>query len=645
MYQPMPLEQDSFFQNYFNAIPAPMAVLDMQLKFVQVNEAYTRTIGYAIEDLQEKTVFDVIHPDDVAQNADMLRQLSAGEITNFIIEKQSVKKDGSVSWVKNNVTLVRDAQGKPFRIITLIEDVGPARQTSLALQAVDRQFKQMLDFMPQLAWTAQPDGSVDYYNKSWYDYAGTPDNYGSRNWSKLLHPDDEAAAMEKWNACIKTGEPYQVEYRFANLKNPGAYRWFLAKAAPIRDETGKIVKWFGTNTDVDDIKRIEQTLRESEERFRRLAEETTIFVWTSNSQGLMDYINPRYANFIGYEHGMDFTEYLFREVIHPDDLEHIIEVLRHAYQAQTSYSLEARIKEKKTGDYCWHLFKAATRLHNDLFAGFVGTGIDIHLQKTYTLELERRVAERTVSLEEANRQLSSSNKELEQFAYTASHDLQEPLRKITVFAGMMTRRSDDLSEQNKQYLQKIIASAERMSNLIRDVLQLSRLARAKQVYEPVDLNRSFQNIREDLEITADQKMAKIVQDSLPTIEAIPIQMNQLFYNLINNALKFSKPGVPPVVQVKSRKLSAKEYAPRPELDTRLKYFEISVSDNGIGFEEVYAEKIFGVFQRLHEKSSYAGSGIGLSLCRKIAENHKGYISAHSTPGAGSIFTVLLPEHQ
>ncbi len=648
---------NAIFQNLFDAILAPMAVVNMRRQYVQVNEAYTRLTGYKLKDLKQKTLFDVTHPDDAAPNLELLRQLETGQISSFIFEKRLQKKDGAWIWIKTNMTLVTDEAGKPLQIVALIEDIDHARETEKALKATDLEFKQILDSIPHIAWTARPDGYLDYYNRRWYTYSGFDEGYSEaapvekgyneQKWTTILHPDDVERCFSTWAESIRTGLPYDIEYRFVDPKNPGGYRWFLGKALPIKDEAGRVVKWFGTCTDIDDLKHIEQTARENEERFRRLAEDAPIFVWIRNASGDLEYINQQYIDYIGFNPLPAHPNYInaFQaELLHPADLERVRSVSEKAYSTQSAFSIEARLKEKKTDLYNWFLLKSTPRWTEGEFAGFIGTGININPQKVNTLELEQRVADRTTELQEANRQLERSNKELEQFAYTASHDLQEPLRKIMTFGDILNMRGQNLSERDKQLVQKIIAASERMSTLIQDILRFSGTARHKEASKPVDLNVVVQHIVEDLEIMVNQKKAIIAYDNLPTLTAIPIQMNQLFYNLIGNALKFAKKDVPPVVEIHCRKLPTEESAQDALLVAGLDYVEITVSDNGIGFQKEYADKIFEMFQRLHERSAYTGTGIGLALCRKIVENHKGVISAQSTPGHGSVFTVLLPEN-
>jgi signal transduction histidine kinase len=266
----------------------------------------------------------------------------------------------------------------------------------------------------------------------------------------------------------------------------------------------------------------------------------------------------------------------------------------------------------------------------------------------FNQNLELKIKERTHllqeqkdSIENLNAELLKSNHDLEQFAYVASHDLQEPLRKIQTFTQLM-QDSSISEERKKSYLEKIMQSSTRMQNLIRDVLSFSRITSVEQAFAITDLNKILENLNSDFELMIREKEAVINHPVMPSINGIPMQLSQLFSNLITNSLKYNDKK--PVINISVRKPAPEEIQMHPKLNENIPYIEIKFTDNGIGFEKEFKEKIFQLFQRLHNKQTYSGTGIGLAICKKIVENHNGVIYADSEPKMGATFTVILPEN-
>lgn len=266
--------------------------------------------------------------------------------------------------------------------------------------------------------------------------------------------------------------------------------------------------------------------------------------------------------------------------------------------------------------------------------------------RSFNQQLEQKVRARTMELEGANNKLEvvneklvRSNSDLEQFAYVASHDLQEPLRKIQIFTEM-AEKAIAAQTDTRGYFEKIHASAKRMTDLIKSVLNYSRLSKTGEQFEKVDLNVLVENTKTDLELMIAEKKAVIKNDRLPVVHGIPLQLNQLFLNLFSNSLKFC--AADPVITITSRVVPPEEVKHHEHLHAKESYIEIIFADNGIGFEQQYADQIFTIFQRLHDKRSYEGTGIGLALCKKIVENHHGYIEAKSALGKGAAFYIYLP---
>ncbi len=255
-------------------------------------------------------------------------------------------------------------------------------------------------------------------------------------------------------------------------------------------------------------------------------------------------------------------------------------------------------------------------------------------------ELESRVELRTTDLNLANQSLQRSNRELEQFASVASHDLQEPLRKIQAFGDrLQTRCAGELGDQGRDYLARMLVSATRMRSLIDALLTFSRITTKAQPFVAVDLKTTAEEVISDLEDRIQRMGGEVEVGELPTLEADALQMRQLLQNLLGNGLKFARPGEPPRVKLESRMV------PPAADDGAIPRCELAVSDNGIGFEEIYLDRIFELFQRLHGRQEYEGTGMGLAICRKIVERHGGTITARSAPDQGATFLVTLPLRQ
>jgi len=257
---------------------------------------------------------------------------------------------------------------------------------------------------------------------------------------------------------------------------------------------------------------------------------------------------------------------------------------------------------------------------------------------------EERVKHLNEQLVANNESLKQMNEELDQFAYMASHDLQEPLRKIQVFSDKILKNNNFDSDSEK-YFGKIINSSKRMQNLINNLLEFSRHTVSSNDFKKTSLNELVKNVLTELEVEIEKSNAQINYENLPAVSAVPSLMQQLFYNLFSNAIKFRKPSTDLVIDVKAEKMNPLDLSKFTKNGQGKNYYKITVQDNGIGFDDKYAEDIFRVFKRLHSYHEYEGTGVGLSICKKIVEKHNGFIKAESTIDNGSTFIIGLPEMQ
>lgn len=321
----------------------------------------------------------------------------------------------------------------------------------------------------------------------------------------------------------------------------------------------------------------------------------------------------------------------FMKYIHPDDLSSFRDASSKMLEngSMAPFTYRAIRKDKKV-----RYFRTTARIVTNKSGEeiLIGTTSDVTEEVLASL-----------SLEQQNIELEASNKELVAFNYVASHDLQEPLRKIQTFVSRLADKEyENLSDTGKEFMTRINNSVERMRILIDDLLQYSRTTKIEKVFESTDLNDLFENAKSDLLQSIEEKSAVIKSDKLPVMTVISFQIQQLFVNLIGNSLKYSKADTIPKIKILCKKVIASEEELLPK-KTKDKFYKITFTDNGIGFEQEYAEKIFILFNRLHNKNEYVGTGIGLAICKKIVENHKGFIFAQGKPNVGATFTIYLPE--
>lgn len=422
--------------------------------------------------------------------------------------------------------------------------------------------------------------------------------------------------------------------------------------------------YFGTNRDTSGVMVLCRDVTEQVESKKRTQEAEAKLRVAIESGDLGTYeldmhtgnltLSNRFKEIWGVQD--DLSREFLASKVHPDD--QFVREQAHQHSLVTGQLFyEARIKSGEQ-KYKWVRINGRVLFDtNGKPKILLGVVQDISNQKDHTAQLDRLVQERTEELQtlneelaatneelsEANERLVSANRELEQFAYVASHDLQEPLRKLQTFSHLLQDRfSTQLNEGALAYVEKITSSAARMSHLIKDLLDYSRLAHNKPLFQAIDLNVAISNVLNDYELLIAQKKAIIEVDELPTVEAIPIQMNQLFHNLVGNSLKFVRKGTIPVLAIKCEEAKREEVKNFVRLKKDKMYFKFTVSDNGIGFSQQYADQIFSIFQQLNDKSKFGGYGIGLSLCKRIVENHSGVIYASGIENEGATFTFFLP---
>lgn len=419
-----------------------------------------------------------------------------------------------------------------------------------------------------------------------------------------------------------------------------------------KDEVSFMQEVAGRTWEAVQRARTEQALRESEERFRLISNAVPLSMWIADTEGRTEFLNKHWCDYCGEPYTDTTASDIAQKYIHPEDAPRVLLAFENAMRLGEPFEVEQRNLSKE-GLYRWFLNRATP--YRDPVTGSIvkwfGTGIDIHDRKLAEQALrqseemlEKKVVDRTMELEKVNQELLHSNQNLEEFAYAASHDLKEPIRKIHFFTDRLKEcLKDKLQEEESRYFERLETSAKRMSTLIDDLLLYSHISRGAIRDEVVDLNDILVQVVDDLELRIQEKGARIVVEPLPRIRGHQRQLQQLFENLLGNALKYGKSDTKPEILISSRKIdhAAMAHLLRGEKLCE-QYWLIEVQDNGIGFSQEDAEIIFNVFTRLHGMAEYKGTGVGLSIVRKVVENHGGIIWAESVPGQGSSFKLLLP---
>lgn len=524
--------------------------------------------------------------------------------------------------------------------------------TSFLADLIPGQFPQLLlDHLEAAIYTCDADGYITHYNKAAVSLWGRAPEPGKDRWSgswKMYEPDGItpiSPAECPMAITLKEGRP--VNGRPIIIEKPNGERnQVIPYPRPFFDDQGHVIGAIDLLLDVSlTISPLhdhrENNAGDSEERYRLAVETANLGTWSFDPVSMEIYCSAEVLRAYDLPAGMPLDYATMANMIHPDDLCLVRDCLAKAFDPANDgeYDVEHRIISFGKNAIRW------TRVRGKMYfnaAGqpdkLIGTLLDITEEKRAKEQLEKIVEERTLDLRKMNEQLRRSNHDLEQFAYIASHDLQEPLRKIQSFIDIARLKEDKTNLPH--YFEKIVQSAKRMSTLIKDVLNYSRLESDETLFTAVSLNQVLKEVATDYEHLILDRRALIKSTDLPVVNGIHAQLRQLFANLLSNSLKFSVTN--PEISIAARPLPLNQLKDYPVAEQGRSYVELTFSDNGIGFDQQYSDRIFMIFQRLHNRTEYGGNGIGLALCKKIVENHQGSIKAESTPGRGSVFTILLP---
>jgi hypothetical protein len=548
-----------------------------------------------------------------------------------------------------DVYAYRPAGAKSRKVALLFTNITEQRQSQAAMQASEERFRQMVEQAPvAITLTRGRDLVVESINDPMLAIIGK----GTREdvlGKKMLEIVPEMEGQDVFKALLsvlETGKSFRgTEVPVQRLVNGRQETYYFDLSFTPILEDGKATAVLHVSIDVSGQVQARRKIEENSEALQMAIDISELGTFIVDLVAYRGRFTDRVARWFGF----DQTELDMRQVfaaIHPDDREGVMKAIEETRQGEdfSRHDITYRVPDpvKRAERYLRSLGRTFFNKEGKAIQ-IRGVIQDVTAQVQYQHQIEHNEALLQQRVKERTQELESKNRELEQFAYAASHDMQEPLRKIATFSNfMLEHNNSQLDDRGKGYLSKIGASVQRMKNIIDDLLQYSHQTREDRQFLPTDLSGVIAEIESDLDLVIEQKDAVIEKDLLPTVVAVHNQLHQLFYNLITNALKFARPGLPPRIHIRCEEKTGADLPPGRNFDREKTYVQITVSDNGIGFQQEYAGQIFTLFKRLHGRSEYEGTGIGLALCKKIAENHGGAIWAEGRPGEGATFHVVLP---
>lgn len=435
--------------------------------------------------------------------------------------------------------------------------------------------------------------------------------------------------VEMWRT-IASGQTWRDDIK--NRAKDSSIYWVDTTIVPFLNEEGKPYQYLAIRKDITDRKTADIELQ----KLSLIASKTDNVAIVTNAQGEIEWVNDSFHKLTGYT----LSEVIGKkpgEILQGSKTsQETVNSIREALAKHEPFSGEILNYSKDRRPYWLSLNINPVFDEDGKLLQFVALESEITTRKEIEIKLRKEVEEAMKKLSVMNDRLEVSNRELLDFAYVSSHDLQEPLRKIQAFGDRLKSTcQDSLNEKGLDYLERMLNAASRAQILINDLLDFSRVTTKAQPFQPIELSEVLEGVLSDLEVRIEKSGVILEVDRLPVVEADAMQMRQILQNLIGNALKFLREGVTPVVQVRSRVY----------MENEQEWCEVRVIDNGIGFEQQYAERIFQIFQRLHGRKTFEGTGIGLAICRKIAERHNGTLIAQGELNQGATFIFTLPTHQ
>lgn len=605
---------------------AIVAITDPQGRITFANDKFCAISKFSREELigkDHRIINSGHHPKEFIR--ELWTTIAHGKVWKGEIKNKA--KDGSFYWVDTTIVPFLNEAGKPRQYVAIRADITERKRLELAVRESEERFRTMANSIPQLAWIARADGFIFWYNQRWYDYTGTtPEEMEGSGWQSAHDPAVLPKVLANWSGAISAGRMFEMEFPLRGAD--GQFRTFLTRVEPLKDSEGRVVQWFGTNTDVQALKQAQEHLRRSEEFNRRIVESSSDCIKVLDLEAKLLSMSEGGQRLL--EIG-DINRHLnscWISFWQPGDQPRVRDAVEAA-RAGGMGRFQASRPSEAGNPRSWDVIVTPIRGASGQVEQLLSISRDISAQnqaeekiRHLNAELEQRVRERTAQLETANQ-------ELEAFSYSVSHDLRAPLRGIDGYVRMLQEDCGDrLDAEGARLLGVVSGEAKRMGRLIDDLLAFSRMGRQQMTRTTVDMTAlargAFENIAGEAPGTAPQFNLR----PLPPALGDPAMLRQVFANLLGNAVKFSRHQAAPVIEVGGS-----------SRDGNGAYY---VKDNGAGFDEQYRDKLFGVFQRLHSEAEFEGTGVGLALVQRIVHRHGGQVWAEGKPGLGATFHFTLP---